>query len=176
MEAFQDHFSSSKVSHIPSSDYLESVRLLRSKNSMNCAAVTTTRLAKLYNLEMLKVGAIENGIIPNRIVKLSRKVSHDPKDEKGECVTSIMLRLAPSDSLNSVLSTFIANGIDIRGIHSQLLKPSAQAPFQGRQHRVFFLDVLGVPSEPLCKRAFAKIQRISCNFRILGSYLRSLSI
>lgn len=138
-------------------------------------------MAKYYGLDILSSDVQDCGWSGTRYVVVSKASSPKNHDaERGtsvcECKTSLAIGLPIDGRLNSVLSILTANGIEIDNVISRPSPREQKSNSPRAFNRMFFLDVIGSTSEPLCKLAVHRLQETAGFLRVLGSYPRDIRV
>lgn len=138
-------------------------------------------MAKYFGLDILSSDVQDYGWSAIRYVVVSKAPSpgNDTTARVAsvcECKTSLAIGLPTDGRLNSVLSILTANGIEIDNVVSRPSPREQKGNSPRAFSRMFFLDVIGSTSEPLCKLAVHRLQQTAGFLRVLGSYPRDIRI
>lgn len=135
-------------------------KMISGLDDISIAAVSDRRAAELYGLDVLaeSISSVLNNV--TRFVVVAKRGQLNPNHNK----TSILFTLPnESGSLNSVLSIFADNNINLLKIES---RPSRDGSFQ----YMFFMDFEGNLLDSHIKSIIAELSTATASLKILGSY------
>ncbi len=146
-------------------DTAGSAKLIAETKSLNQLAIASKRAAELYGLNIIKTDLADADWNITRIVCIAKKdVAIHPSVKSSERKTSLVF-LMPNEqgSLFTALATMALRKIDLTKIES---RPSRKKAFE----YLFYVDIIGSPTEPNVKNALAHLEEISPMVKVLGCY------
>lgn len=141
-------------------DTAGSVKMIKQKNLIDIAAISSEISAKIYDMKILKRNIQDNNKNITRFIAISSKMKLPKKNPK----TSIVFTLKNiPGALFRALSVFALRDIDLTKIES---RPIPEKPFE----YYFYLDFRGSINQQVSKNALNNLKEISLFMKVLGSY------
>lgn len=144
-------------------DTAGSVKIIKEKNLIETAAISSEISAKLYDMKILKRNIQDNDKNITRFIVISSKMKFPEKNPKTSIVFT--LKNVPG-ALFRALSVFALRDIDLTKIES---RPIPDKPFE----YYFYLDFKGSINQIVSKNALNNLKEISSFLKVLGSYEES---
>jgi len=144
-------------------DTAGSVKIIKEKNLIDTAAISSEISAKLYDMKILKRNIQDNDKNITRFIVISSKMRLPKKNPKTSIVFT--LKNVPG-ALFRALSVFALRDIDLTKIES---RPIPDKPFE----YYFYLDFKGSVNQSVSKNALNNLKEISLFLKVLGSYEES---
>lgn len=142
-----------------------SVMMIKNMGDSRVAAIASREAADLYGMEILVEGIEDNPENYTRFLTVANHQEDVSKDAKTSIVFSV-----PNEpgSLYNTLGMFAHRNIDLSKMES---RPLIGKPWD----YLFYIDLVGSPSEPSVKQALDELKDYSSYLRILGTYPRQKS-
>jgi len=144
-------------------DTAGSVKIIKEKNLIETAAISSEISAKLYDMKILKRNIQDNDRNITRFIVISSKMKLPERNPKTSIVFT--LKNVPG-ALFRALSVFALRDIDLTKIES---RPIPDKPFE----YYFYLDFRGSINQSVSKNALNNLKEISSFLKVLGSYEES---
>jgi chorismate mutase/prephenate dehydratase len=145
---------------IPSYDTAGSVKMIKDKKLMDCAAVASARAAQIYDMKILAREIEDNPRNTTRFFVLAKQDSPPTGEDKTSIV--FLLKHRPG-TLHEALGEFSGRGINLTKIES---RPTRQKPWEYN----FYLDFEGHRRDAAIRETLARLEDISLFLKVLGSY------
>lgn len=144
----------------PAYDTAGSVKIIKEKRDLTCAAVASARAAQIYGMKILAHAIEDNPHNYTRFFVLARQDTEPSGHDK----TSIALALKHRPgALHSFLSHFSQAGINLTKIES---RPTRQKPWEYN----FYIDLQGHRKDRRLADTLAQAEEDALFIKILGSY------
>jgi chorismate mutase/prephenate dehydratase len=148
---------------VPASDTAGSVRMIKEKKRLDCAAIASARAAELYGMNILAKEIEDNPHNFTRFFILSKEDSPPTGNDK----TSIVFALKhKAGALYDCLGEFAMRNINLTKLES---RPTRHQPWEYN----FYMDFSGHHEEKEVRQAIKALEEHSVFVRILGSYPRA---
>ena len=144
-------------------DTAGSVKIIKEKNLIDTAAISSEISAKLYDMKILKRNIQDNDKNITRFIVIASRMKLPEKNPKTSIVFT--LKNVPG-ALFRALSVFALRDIDLTKIES---RPIPDKPFE----YYFYLDFKGSVNQSVSKNALNNLKEISLFLKVLGSYEES---
>ncbi len=149
---------------IPYYDTASSAKLIASEKLMDSAAISSSRSAGIYDLQILKKDISINQSNYTRFIILSKNDCEPSGNDK----TSIIINLKHvHSSLYHALGEFASRKINLTKIESRPIKGNSW-------EYLFYIDFEGNKKETLCRSALQNLKKHCNSIKILGSYKQAL--
>ena len=145
---------------VPYYDTASSAELISTKKLMDSAAISSSRSAQIYDLEILKKNISINKSNYTRFIVLSNNDCEPSGNDK----TSIIISLKHiHSSLYNALGEFASRKINLTKIESRPIK-------ENFWEYLFYIDFEGNKKDTICSSALQDLRKHCNSIKILGSY------